>query len=249
MNATTGNTYVVKAEDDGWYFRATSRATDSAEPANTLNNHSNVLGPVVTPMEVAAPTLTGDPCVGYTLSCSEPVVTGGSGTFQFDYFWVDETNVIVWEATKMAPTTVVTEYDLGKKMKCLVTVTEKGFPGGESVTVESNQTIEAFRPTLGDYQAYVDDVLVEGDAIGVTPSQLCQCVVQEDDPVLYPPKDTTFKWEIRSGTGRLSGDTNLPLVGYVAPDAAPAGALVTCSITSSHAQDVQSAQIEFLVSG
>ena len=198
-----------------------------------------MLGPVVTPMEVAAPTLTGDPCLGYTLSCSEPVVTGGSGTFQFDYFWVDETNVIVWEAAKMAPTTTVTEYDLGKQMKCLVSVTDKGIPGSDPITVESNSTIAAFRPTLGDYYSYVDDVLVE-DAIGLTPSQICACLVQEDDPVLYPPKDVTFNWEIRSGTGRLSGDNGMPFIGYVAPEHAPAGALVTCAITSTHAQDVQS---------
>ena len=73
-------------------------------------------------------------------------------------------------------------------MKCLVTVTDKGYQGGESVMVESNQTIEAFRPTLGDYQTYVDDVFIDQSTIGVTPSQLCQCHVQEDDPVLFPPK-------------------------------------------------------------
>ena len=58
MNATTGNSYVLTAEDDGWYFRATSRATDSAEPANTLNNHSNVLGPVTTPTTIGDVSVT-----------------------------------------------------------------------------------------------------------------------------------------------------------------------------------------------
>ena len=207
-----------------------------------------MLGPVVTPMEVAAPTVTGDPCVGYTLSCSEPVVTGGSGNFQFDYFWVDETNVIVWEAPKMAPTTTVTEYDLGKTMKCLVSVTDKDIQGSQAVTVESNSTIAVFRPTLGDFQAYVDDVLVEGEAIGVTPSQLCGCLVQVDDPVGFPPKDVSFNWELRTGTGSLRGDNGGPFIGYLAPDHAPAGALVTCSVASAHASDVQSVQIEFLIS-
>ncbi len=247
VNVTTGNSYVVQAEDAGWYFRATSRATDSAQPANTLNNHSNVLGPVARQLTVQAPTLTGDPCVGYTLSCSQPAVTGGSGKYQFDYFWVDETNVIVWEAAKMAPTTIVTEYDLGKTMKCLVTVSDKEAEGVNPVTVESNSTIAAFRPTLGDYYTYVDNVLIEQSTVGLTPSQICACLVQEDDPVVFPPKDTTFLWEIRSGTGRLSGDNGTPFIGYVAPDAAPAGALVTCSITSHHAQDVQSCQFEFLI--
>lgn len=238
-------THELTAADVGKYFRAYSLCFEDG--LDSVNGASTAVGPVVAAMEVAAPTLTGDPCVGYTLSCSEPVVTGGSGTFQFDYFWVDETNVIVWEATKMAPTTIVTEYDLGKKMKCLVTVTDKGFQGGESITVESNQTIEAFRPTLGDYYTYVDNELIEQSTVGLTPSQICACLVQEDDPVVFPPKDTTFLWEIRSGTGRLSGDNGTPFIGYVAPDAAPAGALVTCSITSHHAQDVQSCQFEFLI--
>ena len=192
--------------------------------------------------------MTGDPCVGYTLSCSEPVVTGGSGNFQFDYFWVDETNVIVWEAPKMAPTTTVTEYDLGKTMKCLVSVTDKDIQGSQAVTVESNSTIAVFRPTLGDFQAYVDDVPVEGEAIGVTPSQLCGCLVQVDDPVGFPPKDVSFNWELRTGTGSLRGDNGGPFIGYLAPDHAPAGALVTCSVASAHASDVQSVQIEFLIS-
>ena len=193
------------------------------------------------PLSASKPTLTGDPCVGYTLTCSEPVPAGGVPPYTFNYFWVDVTR-----DERMAPTTVVTDYDLGKQMKCLVTVSDSA---GETVQVETDPTIQVFRPTLGDYQTYVDDVLIEGDAVGLTPSQICACLVQEDDPVLYPPKDTTFKWELRSGSGRLSGDTNLPFVGYVAPDTAPAGALVTCAITSTHAQDVQSAQIEFLISG
>ena len=211
-----------------------------------------MLGPIEQPviyeqLTVQAPTLTGDPCVGYTLSCSQPDVTGGSGKYQFDYFWVDESNVIVWEAAKMAPTTSVLEYDLGKTMKCLVTVSDKEAEGVNPVTVESNSTIAVFRPTLGDYQAYVDDVLVEGNTVGITPNQLCGCLVQEDDPVVFPPKDVSFNWEIRTGTGSLRGDNGTPFMGYLAPDHAPAGAMVTCAITSTHANDVQSAQIEFLV--
>jgi len=192
--------------------------------------------------------VTGDPCVGYTLSCSQPAVTGGSGQYQFDYFWVDDTNVIVWEKNKMAPTTTVTEYDLGKTMKCLVTVSDKEAESVNPVTVESNSTIAAFRPTLGDFSTYVDNVLIEQTSVGVTPSQTCLCVVIEDDPVLFPPKDVTFNWELRTGTGELRGDNGLPYMSYLAPDHAPAGAMVTCGIVSTHASDVQSVQIEFLVS-
>ena len=147
----------------------------------------------------------------------------------------------------MAPTTTVTEYDLGKQMKCLVSVTDKGIPGSDPITVESNSTIAAFRPTLGDYYSYVDDVLVE-DAIGLTPSQICACLVQEDDPVLYPPKDVTFKWESVQALAALAVTPTCPCW-LRCTGLSSAGALVTCAITSHHAQDAQSAQIEFLISG
>ena len=191
------------------------------------------------PLSASKPTLTGDPCVGYTLTCSEPVPAGGVAPYTFSYFWVDMTR-----DQKMAPTTIVTEYDLGKQMKCLVTVSDSA---GETVQVETDPTIAAFRPTLGDNQTYVDDVLIEQTSVGLTPNQICGCLVQEDDPVLFPPKDMTFNWQLRTGTGRLSGDNGGPFIGYVAPDTAPAGALVTCAISSNDAQDAMSAQIEFLI--
>ena len=37
---------------------------------------------------------------------------------------------------RMAPTTIVTTYDLGKQMKCLVTVSDSA---GETVQVETDQ--------------------------------------------------------------------------------------------------------------
>ena len=188
------------------------------------------------PLSASKPTLTGDPCVGYTLSCSEPVPAGGVAPYTFSYSWEGVASVM--------PTLVVTAADLGKQMKCLVTVSDSA---GESVQVEADPTIAAFRPTLGDFQTYVDNVLIDQTTVGLSPSQICGCMVQEDDPVLFPPKDMTFNWQLRTGTGRLSGDNGGPFIGYVAPSAAPAAALVTCTINSSDAQDAMDAQIEFLV--
>ena len=217
--------------------QARDASVDPVEQVNSFTSVQTVAAPP-DPLSASKPTLTGDPCVGYTLTCSEPVPAGGVPPYTFNYFWVDVTR-----DERMAPTTVVTDYDLGKQMKCLVTVSDSA---GETVQVETAPTIQVFRPTLGDFQTYVDNVLIDQTTIGVTPSQICACLVQEDDPVLFPPKDMSFNWEIRSGTGRLSGDNGTPFIGYVAPDTAPAGALVTCSISSTHAQDVQSCQFEFL---
>ena len=89
---------------------------------------------------MAAPVATGEPTVGETLTCAEPEVTGGSdGPFQIGYYWVDETNAMIWERQYQSQEMVLTEDQIGKTYKCLVTVTDKGFEGGETVTVESNE--------------------------------------------------------------------------------------------------------------
>lgn len=153
VNVTTGNSYVVQAEDAGWHFRGTSRATDSAEPANTLNNHSNVLGPVV-------------------------------------------------------------------------------------------------RPALPEYDVFVNGELLSDPSadVGVLPSGQ---VVLEVRPKgnASPPADVTYRWQVRTGTGRLSGDESSTGVIYIAPDVAPAGALVTCTVASDHAADNRyAAEVTILVS-
>ena len=139
----------------GKYFRATSRAADEAE--QSINNNSAVVGPVTAPMVVGDPVATGEPFVGYVLTCSEPTVTGGSNDCQFDYFWVDESNAMVWENTYMSNTCKVIDFDLGKKMKCLVTVTDK--VTGENTTVASNELGPINRPTLADFDTWVDSEL------------------------------------------------------------------------------------------
>ena len=131
------------ADDDGKFFRAQSTAKDEAE--QTLNSNSAAVGPVITPVSydplaVATPVATGTPLVGETLSCNEPEVTGGSeGPMQYGYYWVDETNAMIWERQYQSSQMVLTEENVGKTYKCLVTVTDKGWENGETVTVESNE--------------------------------------------------------------------------------------------------------------
>ena len=106
---------------------------------------------------VATPVATGEPTVGETLSCAEPAISGGSdGPFQIGYYWVDETNAMIWERQYQAAQMVLTEDQIGKTFKCLVTVTDKGFEGGETVTVESNE--------IGPVVAARDPVVVTNPA-------------------------------------------------------------------------------------
>ena len=151
---------MLTADDDGKFFRAQSTATDEAE--QTLNSNSAAVGPVVTPISydplvVATPVATGEPTVGETLSCSEPAISGGSdGPFQIGYYWVDETNAMIWERQYQSAQMVLSEDQIGKTFKCLVTVTDKGFEGGETVTVESNE--------IGPVVAARDPIVVANSA-------------------------------------------------------------------------------------
>ena len=249
-NAASGNSYTLTEADDGLYFRATSRATDEAD--QSMNSNSAVVGPVTTPITydelvVGDITATGEPYVGYTLTCSEPTVTGGSGTNTLSYFWVDA-NSKKKEAAYQGNTAVVGDYDLGKVMYCIVsvhdTVTE------ETVQVESNHLGPINRPTLGDFDAWVDSELHDDPdkQIGVLPNGSVVCEVRME-AISNPPLDVTYQWTIRNGTGRLSGDETDTGIIYIAPDAAPAGAQVQCKVESRDANDnAIAAEITILVS-
>ena len=177
------------------------------------------------------------------------MVSGGSGNYQYDYYWVDETNVIIWEAPKMAPTTTVTEYDLGKIMKCLVTTSDKT-ADVDPLTLESNSTIEAFRPTLDDYGLLVNGSEVDpSDDLEVEPGATFPLEVKATGDALYPPKDVKYEWKIRSGTGRFSGSTDQAVVIYIANDSAPSGAVLQCVISSPDAQDQMAVDVQVVVTG
>lgn len=130
---------IVLSEAGQIRFQCQARDTgvDPVEQVNSFASWETVQG--FDPLVVATPVATGQPTVGETLSCNEPEVTGGSdGPFEYGYYWVDETNAMVWERQYQASQMVLTEDQIGKTYKCLVTVTDKGWSGGETVTVESN---------------------------------------------------------------------------------------------------------------
>lgn len=234
-NATSGNSYTLKAEDDGFYFRATSRAADEA--GQSMNSNSAVVGPVTTPLpplEAGSVTVTGEGLVGYTLSCSEPTVSGGSGSHKIAYFWVDA-NSKVEPSNKQANTTTVADYDLDKVMYCLVTVTDDST--GETVQVESNRIGPIARPVLPAFDCYVDGSKWDGSSeVGVAISGSVALELRMQSAT-NPPLDITYAWSIRNGTGQLSGDTSSNSITYVAPDAAPAGATVVGKVESLNAAD------------
>ena len=125
-------THYIGPDDVGFYFRVAGRAVDSSEDsiskAETLMSFSEKLGPVTEAVSyekliVSAPVVTAEPIVGYTLSCSEPTITGGSGEVQVAYYWQDANNNRV---LYMGSTQQVKEVDIGRDIQCQVVVTDAG---------------------------------------------------------------------------------------------------------------------------
>ena len=240
--------YVI-AEAGQIRFQCQARDTgvDPVEQVNSFASWETV--PDFEPLAATTPTATGEPYVGYTLTCSEPVVSGGSGTYQLDYYWVDAaTKAIVWESTYMGNTTTIIDYDLGKTMYCMVVCTDQVTK--DSVTVESNHKGPINRPVLPDFECYVDGELHDDPSadVGVPPNGSIVLEVRPE-AVAAPAKDIQYSWNIRTGTGRLSGDEDSAGIIYLAPEAAPAGALVQCQVQSRDANDnAYAAEVTVLIS-
>ena len=185
-------------------FQCQARDT-SVDPVEQVNSFAAVKT-VNTPsaLVVSTPVVTGNAYVGQTLSCSEPTVSGGVGPYQLDYFWVDESNAIVWEATYMGSTTTIVSYDLGKNMKCLVTVTDKGYAKGESTTVESNSVGPIEEPSMGQPRPYIDDEIYDPNAeqpYALKEEQSVELRVDLPNNVFGQP---SWSWQVRQGDARLS---------------------------------------------
>ena len=229
-----------------------SQARDANDPIVQLNSTAGtktVTAPIVyDPLVVGDPVATGDAFVGYTLTCSEPSVDGGSGDTSIDYYWVDAaTKAIVWESTYMGNTTTIIDYDLGKTMYCLVVVTDR--VTGDSISKESNHKGPINRPALPEYETYVNSELYDDPSqqIGVLPGGSVVCEVRPET-ISNPPLDLAYEWKIRTGTGRLSGDVNGAGIIYLAPDSAPAGAALNCTVTSRDAaNNAFAAEITILI--
>ena len=155
-------------------------------------------------MAVTAPNVSGEPFVGQTLTCSEPAVTGGIGPYQFDYFWVDDTNAMIFEDTYMGSSTVVVAYDIGKNMKCLVQVTDKGWSHGESITVASNSVGPVQAQPIGDITA-----TVMGTPYDLAAGMAFSCSIQTEFPIavqISGGASVTYNWSVRGDKTVLFSD-------------------------------------------
>lgn len=240
-------THELTADDDGKYFRAYSLCMEDG--LDSVNGASAPIGPVTTPISyeklvVSDPVLTGEPLVGYTLTCPEPTITGGSGEVQVAYYWQDANNSRV---LYMGSTQQVKDVDIGRTIQCQVVVTDA--KADEAVTAVSNSVGPINRPAMPEFDVWVNGELHEDPSadVGVQPGD--QVVLEvRPQPSATAPADVAYKWAVRTGTGRLSGDENSRGIVYIAPEEPPAGALVTCTATSADADDsAYAAEVTILV--
>ena len=78
---------------------------------------------------VSNAVLSGDPYVGSTITCADPVVSGGLEPYSFDYMWLDA------KTRSAINNTTLLEFDLGKSVSCYVTVVSAD---GQTIHTTSN---------------------------------------------------------------------------------------------------------------
>jgi hypothetical protein len=222
----------------GGQIRLQVQARDAAtDPENVVqvNSFTNTKTVAYTPLSVSTPVASGLPYVGETITCTTPTVTGGDGSYQIDYFWVDETNAMIWEVPYMSQTTVVTSYDVGKLMKCLVTVTSGD---GQSTMVASNE--------LGPMEYYTIGTLSVTNTTTNTP--LTEAQIEEilkgataNYTATYtgnlPASKALWQWSVRNGACTISGPNNQASATVEVANEFPSASSLSVAIQSSAAED------------
>ena len=230
-NTTNAKNPVFYTIEDTGQVKFQSQARDAADPTVQLNSVTGIKT-VVDPsaLVVSTPVVTGEPMVGKTLTCSEPTVSGGVGPYQIDYFWVDESNVIVWEAGYMGNTHTVVADDIGKMMKCMVQVTDKGYAKGESVTVVSNAVGPITESQIGVPSLIVDDIAhTYGEVIHCVVNQSLRFHMSTDGDA-----NPNFNWEARSNYPMMISEQAASTV-LTFPE--QGNVTLTCTITDYSATD------------
>ena len=216
-------------------FQCQARDATVADDVDQVNSNTSTKDVAYPPLVVSTPVASGLPYVSETITCSTPTITGGDGQYQIDYFWVDETNAMIWEAPYMAQTTVVTSYDVGKLMKCLVTVTSGD---GQNTMVASN--------SLGPMEYYTIGTLSVTNTTTNTP--LTEAQIEEilqgataNYTATYtgnlPASKALWQWSVRNGASTISGPNNQASATVEVANEYPSASSLSVAIQSSSAED------------
>lgn len=190
--------------------------------------------------------MTGDAVVGYELTWTAGTFSGGVEPYSIESGIRSTPDGTNFGAVSSDNPYVVKASDLGMYLQGVSICTDAK---GTELANPSGLTQNVARPVLDEYELYIDDVWTDSTAQhGMTPGQTCVFEIKPAGDVTFNPKDVTFEWSVRTGTGRFSGATNTPAVIYIANDTAPSAALVQCRYASQDAADNAVIDFEILVS-
>ena len=192
-------------------IRFQTQAKDASEEPVTLNSVTGVKTVVTpkSPLFAEDPTASGTAMVGETLTCTQPVTTGGSPPYTFSYAWVDASGDLVFENGYLLSDFVPTDADVGKTFECVVTVTDQSTTR-QTVVVRSN--------TVGPIAAHPPEVVFDQNTtpLGFTVEQNVRNSINIRARGYYT---VTYKWEMNKPdfTGWVAA--NLGNIEALYPDA------------------------------
>jgi hypothetical protein len=220
----TESTYTVQAADGGHSLTCVVTATNAAGSRSLSSEPVTVLSP---PANTEAPSISGTPATGQTLTCS----TGGwtASPTGYGYEWVLEGTPIVG-ATESTYT--VSAADEGLKLTCVVTATN-----GAGKTAAKSQEVSVAVPVVPPVVAPVSTgpPVVTG-IVGVGHTLSCSPGTWSGSPAIFE-----YLWN-RENTPIAGATSSTYLVVL-----ADVGHRLTCGVTASNGVRASSASTGVLV--
>ena len=224
--------YKIPEAAVGGNVRLMSQARDSTDPDNIVqvNSFAPSQDVATLPLVGTPPTLEGLPYVGQRIYCPTPVVTGGKPPYSYNYFWMDR-DPSKHVNNYMSQSTTLVSYDLGKMVRCQVTVTDAE---GTKVFADSNeigpvQPAPQMEPVT---QMLNGNIVSPNDGLEVPAGTQTLQIIPHNTP-----NDIQFFWTLRSGSGTLTQDPILPDYATYTTGAGDFAPMIACTMTSDIADE------------
>ena len=234
--------FELPADAAGGQVRLMAQARDTTDPDNIVQVNSFASAEDVNTLDLegVGSTLEGLPYVGKQIYCPQPVITGGRLPYAYQYFWIDR-DPSQGTSAYMSQTTTLVNYDLGKMVRCQVTVTDAD---GQKVYADSNE-IGPVQPAIqmNPVATWLNGEEVNyNEAHEVPPGTHVLSVVPHQTP-----SDVQFYWTLRSGDGTLEQDMILPDVARYTTGANDGAPSIGCTIQSDIAEEDTAASFQLFV--
>ena len=230
-NSVLETSFLIPSAAIGGQVRFQSQARDnSVDPINSANSYTSPKNVATLPLAGTPPTLEGLPYVGQRIYCPTPVVTGGKPPYEYNYFWMDR-DPAKHVNNFMSQSTTLVNYDLGKMVRCQVTVTDAE---GTKVFADSNE----IGPVLAAPQMEPVTQMLNGNI--VSPNEGLEVPAGTVTLQIIPhntPNDIQFNWTLRSGDGTLTQDPASPDIATYTTGENDFAPMIACTMTSDIAEE------------